>query len=198
MWSPVREYEPAWFHPRILVGSGTQSIRLLSRHKITAVINCAFPQDCPEVTKRILGPRYVCLQAYDSPHVNILDWFPAFEEAMYRFLRETTGIVYVHCQAGMNRSAFLALAFVCKNFGMDLTTTVTLTKSQRPIIFQNQVFMAQVQSFINGHLSRAENSRLIGGSENGNAGLGPSGHRPESAGNGEPTRDSSSGTPETA
>jgi predicted protein tyrosine phosphatase len=169
---------PAYFHTRILVGPGAFLTQRFVRDRgISHVINCAFPGDSPEWFQKAHPDRYVCLSALDSSHHNILDWYPRFEQVLHSFLRSPPGgIVYVHCQAGMNRSAYLALAYVCTRFHLDGEGTLEAVKRQRPCMFQNQVYRGQVLSFINGCLSRTEDPRgSLGGTDNRNAGLCASG-----------------------
>ena len=168
---------PAWFHTRILVGPGAfLTPRFVSTHNISHVINCASIFDSP-VWYRIANPdAYVCLDAIDSRHHNILDWYPEFERVLHSFLRSNTGVVYVHCQAGMNRSGFLALTYICKNFCMDPEITIPLLQRQRPCLFGNTVYRNQVKEFIYGRLSSEENTRDPQLSSNvGDTGLSPSG-----------------------
>ena len=153
---------PAWFHTRILVGPGeflTPSFAI--RNGITHVINCAFDVHCPEWWKSRYPYKYVCLNAMDSPDHNILDWYDEFETWMKAFLRQGNGVIYVHCQAGMNRSGFLALTYVCKNFNLRVDPTVALFRKQRPVLFQNQVYMKQVKEFINGRFQSEEDPGSI-------------------------------------
>jgi hypothetical protein len=151
----------AWFYPRILVGPGVfLTQRFVAENNITRVINCASDDACPEWFSDRFPERYVCLDAIDNVYVNILDWYPRFESTLHTFLRQGTGVVYVHCHAGMNRSGSLALAYVCKNFHLPLNEVITATHRQRPVLFQNTVFMNQVKEFINGCVSRPENTRL--------------------------------------
>lgn len=82
------------------------------QNKITHVINCAEEQYSPSWFKEKFPHNYVCLNAIDSHTVKILDWYPEFKKAMDMFLVE--GVVYVHCQAGINRSGFLVLAYMVK------------------------------------------------------------------------------------
>jgi len=154
-------YPPAWFYPRILVGPGNfLTQRFAAENNITHVINCAMDGDCPEWFPIRHGKRYECLRAVDSEYVDILEWYPKFEETLHKFLRQGSGVVYVHCQAGMNRSGSLALAYVCKNFCLPFQEVITATRRQRPVLFQNPVFMNQVKDFINGCISSSENTRL--------------------------------------
>ena len=162
MLAPVPDYlrqPPAYFHPRILVGPGAAlTPPFVQRRGISHVINCAFPGDSPSWFRDINPTRYVCLRAHDTAQHNILDWYPLFEETLQRFLRETShGVVYVHCQAGINRSAFLALTYVCRKFYGDGETELMCLKRQRPCMFQNQVYRGQVLNFLNGCLPGAEN-----------------------------------------
>ena len=160
---PVPEYirqPPVYFHMRILVGSGMHlTPRLATARGITHVINCAYDEDSPVWFRTAYPSRYVCLNAHDTPYHNILDWFPMFERTMHAFLREGLGTVFVHCQAGINRSAFLSLAYVCKNFQMEPTQLMAVVKKQRPCMFQNSIYSNQVREFINGCVSGAQNTR---------------------------------------
>lgn len=142
---------PAFFHSRILVGAGAMlTIPFAKHHGITHVINCAGDSDCPPWWKMVYPTRYAVLNAVDSQTVNIMDWYPAFEATLQDFLREGTGVVFVHCQAGINRSGFLALAYAVKNLGMELDSLIASVRRQRPCILQNPVFMNQVKNDVNG------------------------------------------------
>ena len=151
---------PAWFYSRILVGAGQSLTRtLVANAKIGYVINCASDDMCPDWWKTNFPSRYVCLNAIDSPHVSILDWYPAFEAALQRFLRMGSETVYIHCQAGMNRSGFLALAYVCKHYHLPMEDVIVATRRQRYVLFRNPVFMNQVKHFIeNGRVSCEKNT----------------------------------------
>lgn len=167
-------FPPAWFHPRILVGAGHMlTPSFVEKHRISHVINCAFSPDSPRWFRSVHPDKYYVLEALDGP-VDILVWYPRFEQVLHDFLREGNQTIYVHCQAGMNRSAFLALIYVCKNFQMDMDTVIAATRRQRPIMFQNMVFMNQAKDFINGCVSRAEDSGISERSKNGDTGLSPS------------------------
>lgn len=150
---------PAFFHPRILVGPGAfLTPYFAQKYDITHVVNCAFDEDSPSWWRGSNPTKYKVLNAIDSVQANILDWYPEFERTMHAFLREGTGVVYVHCQAGMNRSGSLALAYTCKNLGMEFDPLVASVKKQRPCLLQNPVFMNQVKEFINGRVQDSENT----------------------------------------
>lgn len=148
---------PAFFHPRILVGPGSfLNPSFVERHGITHVINCAADQFSPVWWRTQFPNKYTLIEAIDSVRVNILDWYPVFEKTLHTYLREGEGVVYVHCQAGMNRSASLALAYTAKNLGMELEELIASVRRQRPCILQNLVFTTQVREFINGRVQDSQ------------------------------------------
>jgi hypothetical protein len=76
----------------------------------------------------------------------------------------------------MNRSAFLALTYVCDRFHMDGETMLEAFKRQRPCMFQNSVYRRQVLNFLNGRVPGSENSgRSLGESSDRDTGLGTQG-----------------------
>lgn len=146
----------ACVYPQILVGAGCQlTPEYALRANITHVINCAFKEDSPAWFRQLNPDRVVTLGAIDSQNVNILDWYPAFELAMNSFLRDKDcRNVYVHCQCGINRSAYLALAYVIDHFDIPMDAAALNLVIQRPCALSNPVFWTQVATFAN---SRASN-----------------------------------------
>lgn len=141
-------YDPiAAVFDRILLGPGLhitpQFIRLYS---ITHIINCADDLECPNWAK---NHNYTCLNAVDSESTDIIkDFYPKFEETMDSYLRDPTcSNVYVHCQAGVNRSATLAIAYVHKRFGIPMLKLIESTVRQRPCILTNTAFQRQLLEF---------------------------------------------------
>jgi len=172
------QQSPAWFSSRILVGAGemlTPAFR--HKHKITHVINCAFPEDSPFWFRNAYPNNYLGLNALDSLNVNILDWYPKFEETLTVFLRDPgLGTVFVHCQCGINRSAFLALTYVTTHYSWNYEQIFASLKRQRSCMFTNPVFRKQTEEFVNGRL---QNSKDEGAGRqwivDGDPGLGSSG-----------------------
>ncbi len=181
MLVPVPDYlrhPPAYFHTRILVGPGAfLTPKFVYERGISHVINCAFPDDSPGWFQSKYPTAYTCLNAPDTAQHCILEWYPAFEEVLMSYLRRPgSGVVYVHCQAGINRSAFLALTYVCDRFHMDGETMIEAFLRQRPCMFQNSVYRRQVLTFLNGRVPGAQNpGGPLGGSSDRNPGLGASG-----------------------
>ena len=160
MMSTMTMQSPAWVYPRILLGAGHQLTPFFTaKYNITHVVNCAFADDCPEWWRTRHAGHYAELHAIDSQAVNILDWYPEFESWMRLFLRSTNGTVYVHCKAGVNRSAYLVLTFVCKNFGIDFRTLLSAVRKQRPLVCENSAFMKQVEDELYGRVQSEKDTR---------------------------------------
>ena len=142
----------ARIHPKIVIGAGPQlDLFNCHMHHISHVINCAGEETCPEHMKQhfLETDRYVCINAEDTEEVKITKWYPEFKDVMNKFLRDpecTT--VFVHCRMGMNRSAFLALMYVCDRFQYNFDKTCKAIITQRPCALQNMVFYKQVQQYI--------------------------------------------------
>jgi hypothetical protein len=140
----------ACIYPRIYVGAGCQFTPDIAKGgNFTHVINCATADDGPEWFSLAHPDRYVVLNAVDSHDANILDWYPVFEQIMFNFLRDPRARnIYVHCQCGINRSAYLAIAFVCRTFGFPMKQMAHSLISQRPCALSNPVFWRQVSDFV--------------------------------------------------
>lgn len=153
----------AWFHSRILVGPGAfLTPSFVEKHNIKYVVNCSFNEYSPPWFRQQYQENYTVLNAIDSPHHNILEWYPIFEKTMDNYLAtDETGVVYVHCQAGMNRSASLALAYVATHFNPNIEQLIVLTKQQRNCMYQNRTFMKQVEEFVNGRIQNKKSTRDI-------------------------------------
>jgi hypothetical protein len=132
---------------RIIVGDGLRlTCEFMELYNITHVVNCADESAC-----RVILPedRYKCLNAIDSSTVNIFDgWYTEFKETMDRYLRSPEcKNVYVHCQAGINRSVSLTAGYIVKKFGVPVEKVVQKMSQQRPCILTNEAFQEQLFHF---------------------------------------------------
>jgi hypothetical protein len=133
--------------PRIIVGDYSRLTKdFVNVFRITHIINCAGP----ELNRKDLvrSGNIECINSIDSETVNIFDWYPKFKETIDRYLRDPSCInVYVHCQAGMNRSAFLTAAYIIKTFRVPIDRCIEKMVRQRPCVFGNSTFLKQLVEF---------------------------------------------------
>jgi len=140
----------AYFYPNIIVGAGFMlTPEFMHENSITHVINCAFEEHSPVWFKQIYPEKYVCLNALDGD-VDILQWYPKFKEYMDKFIKDKeSNKIFVHCQWGMNRSGFLTLAYVCKEYNLTMKQVMVNTLCQRPCLYQNRRFLKDVSCMLN-------------------------------------------------
>lgn len=132
---------------RIIVGDYQRlNKEFVDVFRITHIINCAGPEF--NKTHLVNSKNFECIDSIDSDTVNIFDWYSKFKEAMDRFLRDPFCTnVYVHCQAGMNRSAFLTAAYIIKTFRVPIDKCIDKMVKQRPCVFANSSFLKQLVEF---------------------------------------------------
>lgn len=137
---------PALIHPVIMVGAGEMlTPKFQQQYGITHVINCAEDDKCPSWFKHKYPEKYHCIGAIDSLDKNILDWYPEFREVMRDFLNDKCKRIFVHCQCGINRSAYLTLMYLCDVFNFSFDRTFFAMLNQRPCMFTNPVFYKQLE-----------------------------------------------------
>lgn len=144
---------PAKIHPRILFGHGMAlTPYFANKYDITHVINCAFDEHSPFWFRDSCPNNYICLQAEDALDRNIIDWYPKFEENMDKFLKDSScQTVYVHCQAGINRSGFLTLLYGCLHLGLSFEVLVKAILIQRPCALTNKHYYHLVKDYVKKH-----------------------------------------------
>lgn len=157
MWDKYIRNSKGWrndpiarVHPRIYLGS-REEVDLFTFHtnNITHAINCAEEGWTVKWFKHEYPDRYECMNATDSDEFDILSVYPKFEDTMNRFLADSeTKNIFIHCQCGINRSAFLLLVYLCKKFHYKIDDAVKCILQQRPCCFQNKVFRKQVTDYI--------------------------------------------------
>jgi hypothetical protein len=157
IWDKYIRNSKGWYqdsianvHPRIYLGSARDvDIYTFSRLNITHVVNCAGEEHGSYWFKTEFPDRYACMNAEDSLDFDIVSVYPKFEETMNKFLSDPNcNRIYVHCQCGINRSAFLLLLYICIKFHYTPESAAKSILLQRPCCFRNTAFRKQVLDYI--------------------------------------------------
>ena len=78
--------------------------------------------------------------------------------------RQSGGKVLIHCQAGVSRSATIAISYIMKNSTLTMLEAFKFVKSKRSIIAPNLNFMGQLyeleQLLKDGQISRQEETLI--------------------------------------
>ncbi len=143
----VEDEHPGIFAPSILVGSARHAFgvdRLLAKG-VTAVLNLA-PKACADMSSRYAesGIEYLALDAEDEEGFALVD---RYLEAACSFLTAVDargGVALVHCFAGVNRSAAIAIAYLMLSQQRPLEQVVQQCFTSRPFILTNASFRAQL------------------------------------------------------
>jgi hypothetical protein len=160
MWDNYRRNSKGWradsfaiIHPRIILGSSINvDLHTIASHGITHVVNCAEDICGSKWFKNEWPDRYAYISAIDNENEDITSWYPAFEQVMNTFLAsKDCKNIYVHCECGINRSAFLLLMYSCIKFRYSIESTVKNILLQRPCCFTNQAFRKQAIEYIKKH-----------------------------------------------
>lgn len=157
MWDKYNRNSKGWshdpiavVHPRIYLGSALGvNIDVFKKYKITHVINCATSEHTVHWFKRAFPGRYACMEAEDDLNFDITSVYRDFESIMNQYLADPEcRSIYVHCQCGINRSAFLLLIYMCVKFQYSMESVVKNVLLQRPCCFRNPSFRKQVEEYI--------------------------------------------------
>lgn len=88
--------------------------------------------------------RYLYINVMDHSKQDILSHFETSNEFIETALKNPTNKVYVHCVAGISRSASLVIAYVMKTRSMNYTEAYDLVSQKRRIVDPNEGFVRQL------------------------------------------------------
>ncbi|CAH1261533.1 dual specificity protein phosphatase 10-like [Branchiostoma lanceolatum] len=119
-------------------------IRTLLRLNIGYILNVT--SHIPLHHEGFCGIKYKRLPATDSQHQNLLQYF---EEA-FEFIDEARSSgrnLLIHCQAGVSRSATIAIGYIMKHTRMTMMDAYKFVKNKRTVISPNLNFMGQLVEY---------------------------------------------------
>uniref|UniRef100_A0A1B6C576 Dual specificity protein phosphatase 19 n=1 Tax=Clastoptera arizonana TaxID=38151 RepID=A0A1B6C576_9HEMI len=115
--------------PGLLMGSQdvTQDIKLLQINKVTDILSIGVQVDTFDEF------NYHFFNALDLPEFNLID---VFENccALIDRIKSKEGVVYVHCNAGVSRSASVVIAYLMKVERFSFIKAYNYLRSLRPSI----------------------------------------------------------------
>ncbi|XP_069471875.1 dual specificity protein phosphatase 19 isoform X1 [Ambystoma mexicanum] len=130
--------------PWLLLGSqdAAQDLDTLKKYKVSHILNVAwgvanaFPDD------------FICksIPILDLPETNITSYFLE----CFDFIQQAKiegGVVLVHCNAGVSRSAAIVIGFLMHAEGLNFARAFSTVKNARPSVCPNSGFMEQLHKY---------------------------------------------------
>jgi protein-tyrosine phosphatase len=112
------------------------TVKFISRlEQVTHVLSVIEP------VKKIDGVIWKGIEIEDHPAQLILKHF----EDAFSFIENSNGSVYVHCRAGVSRSATIVIAYIMWKFDLTFEQAFKYVKSRRSQIHPNPGFQAQLK-----------------------------------------------------
>ncbi|XP_028319329.1 dual specificity protein phosphatase 4 [Gouania willdenowi] len=135
---------PVEILPFLYLGSALHASKkeVLDSIGISALLNVS--ADCPNHFEGAY--QYKCIPVEDNHKEDISCWFLEAIEFIDS-VRDSTGRVLVHCQAGISRSATICLAYLMKRKRVRLDEAFEFVRRRRSIISPNFSFMGQLLQF---------------------------------------------------
>ncbi|XP_030636716.1 dual specificity protein phosphatase 19b [Chanos chanos] len=130
--------------PFLLLSSqdAAQDIDTLRKFKVSHVLNVAYGVEnaFPELF------TYKTVTMLDLPETDITSCFPECFEFIDQ-VREQNGIVLLHCNAGVSRSASVAIGYLMSSERMSFEEACKTVKLARPSIRPNPGFLEQLKNY---------------------------------------------------
>ena len=135
------EYANIIIQDKLYLGDGKHSKKeqMMKDFRITHILNCT-KDYCNKFEDK--GIKYLRIPINDNETDDI---FQHFEDAI-SYINEGD-IVFVHCQAGVSRSASIVIAYLMKTQNMDYQQAYQFVKAKREWISPNDGFIEQLQRF---------------------------------------------------
>lgn len=140
---------PAEILPHLLLGScdDAKNLEALERLKVTHVLNCAGSSVRTGPSFYVaLDIEYCEFVAQDTQGYNIMQHYGQLA-SLADAAEKAKGRLFVHCEAGVNRSGTLCIAYHMVHSGMPLVPSARHCKSRRGRICTNVGFQQQLFDF---------------------------------------------------
>ncbi|XP_047459735.1 dual specificity protein phosphatase 19-like [Mugil cephalus] len=130
--------------PFLLLGSqdAAHDIDTLRRYKVSHVLNVAYG------VSNLLPDQmvYKTLQILDLPEMEITSYLQECGSFIDQ-AREQDGVVLVHCNAGVSRSASIVIGYLMSREGLSFEDAYSQVKLARPSTHPNPGFYRQLQNY---------------------------------------------------
>ncbi|XKL65319.1 hypothetical protein PGB90_008739 [Kerria lacca] len=113
---------------------------LLKSNNITHILSIGIP--CPQYN----DISNTLIKAYDLDEFCIAAIFERCFEII-NYVKEISGIVFVHCNAGISRSPTVVAAYLIKYYNITPEEALHRIRKKRPKINPNQGFLKQLEDF---------------------------------------------------
>lgn len=127
--------------PGLFMGSQdvAQNETLLQNHGITHVLSIGIQ------VNQMPGFNYTFIEVLDIPE---FDMKLVFERCFLLIdsVRNSGGVIFVHCNAGVSRSAAVVIAYVMKFKKLSYLEAFDVLKKERPCIKPNEGFVKQLKA----------------------------------------------------
>lgn len=131
--------------PRLYLGDITtamnrqEMIRLGITDMITAEIKQIPTQELAQTIQ-----RYLFINVMDHTKQDLISHFETSNEFIETALKNPTNKVYVHCVAGVSRSASIVIAYIMKTRCMNYQEALELVSQKRKVVDPNEGFVKQL------------------------------------------------------
>jgi protein-tyrosine phosphatase len=119
------------------------------------IVNMAYRYDGDGFKKHMVtfateqGKEIIRVGIHDTPTEPLDIILPQLIPMLETYVHDhPTHRILIHCQAGMSRSASVAIALIAKQYALSFHTALTIAKQKRPIIQPNEGFIKMLEKYI--------------------------------------------------
>jgi hypothetical protein len=130
----------------IWLGGADRPEDFFRRRNIGCVVSACFDPLPADVVEKELHGCYLFVKIIDRPSEKISAHFKSVINFIHKARSEGKN-VYVHCQAGISRSATLLTAYIMSHFGVGMVDALGHIQRRREAICPNEGFRKQLSEF---------------------------------------------------